>query len=132
MLLNHSEQGSRRAASQTLGEEYTDIWQSSSSNTNLPPPLPQRTRYLLLSLLPAYVLRRYGQSQSIAHGYPTLSKWLKEAPSALNVLAEVNLAIFYLSGTYYSLAKRLLGIRYVSTMSNVPPMILTYPGIHSH
>jgi hypothetical protein len=38
---------------------------------------------------------------------------LKSLPVGLEVVTEINLAIFYLRGTYYDVVKRVLGIRHV-------------------
>jgi len=42
-----------------------------------------------------------------------MASTLHVLPVCLEVAAEVNLAIFYLRGTYYDLTKRILGIRHV-------------------
>lgn len=42
-----------------------------------------------------------------------MAKWLKRLPSALNILTEINLAIFYLRGNYYDFVKRVMGVHYV-------------------
>lgn len=100
-------------ATQTLGEEYTDIWQYSSSR-QASPPLPQaRAGLILLPILSAYILGRWGNALSVGTRYPRIGVLLKRLPTILEVVAEINLAIFYLRGTYYDLVKRLLGIRHV-------------------
>ncbi|TFY72232.1 hypothetical protein EVG20_g760 [Dentipellis fragilis] len=82
---------------QTLGEEYTDIW-----------PHPSRSRspriragLILLPTLPAYILSRLGPSLSSRH--ERLKKVLRAIVEGLEITSEVNLAIFYLRGTYYDL-----------------------------
>lgn len=94
-----------------MGEEYTGIWLH-STRTDKPPSLALRAALVLLPTLPSYILTRWGS------GLPTdsrLSSILRKLPPALEVLSEINLAVFYLRGTYYALAKRLLGVRYVSS-----------------
>jgi len=49
--------------------------------------------------------------------FPRLAKLLKLLPSLVDVATEINLAIFYLRGTYYDLSKRLLGIQLVRLFS---------------
>jgi peroxin-10 len=41
---------------------------------------------------------------------------MKSLPLLLDIASEVNLAIFYLKGTYYDLAKRVLGVRQVGSV----------------
>jgi len=102
-------------ATQTLGEEYTDIWQHSSTHLT-PPSSRARVVLILLPTLSAYVLGRWGSTSSLSERYPSLRKLLKTLPVGLEVLAEINLAFFYLRGTYYDIVKRLLGIRYVRSL----------------
>ncbi|KZT06250.1 uncharacterized protein LAESUDRAFT_679709 [Laetiporus sulphureus 93-53] len=103
-------------ATQTLGEEYTDIWQRSSRQHRLP---SQRARIalVLLPALPSYILARSGSSlpQSTNLGY-----LLRKLPPTSEVLSEINLAAFYFRGVYYDLVKRLLGIQYISTIPEDP------------
>ena len=101
-------------AIQTLGEEYTDIWYNSSYTGTVPPPPSLRAALLFLSLVPSYVLGRWGQSASLQHRHPNIAKWMRRVPAVLETVSEMNLAIFYMRGTYYSLMKRLVGVRYVS------------------
>lgn len=88
---------------QTLGEEYTDIWQHTSDPRH---PLSFRHRLLLILVpaLPSFVVARYGGG---------VLGPVQQIANALEVLAEVNLAIFYLKGIYYDLVRRVLGIKYV-------------------
>ena len=95
--------------SQTLGEEYTDIWLHSSRERRRPSPR-LRAALILLPTLPSYILSRWGTSLSQTS---LIGSTLRKIPTAMEVLSEINLAIFYLRGTYYSLVKRLLGIKYV-------------------
>jgi hypothetical protein len=91
---------------QTLGEEYTDIWQHPSRSRSL----RIRTALVLLPTLPAYALTRWGSRLS---SHSRLAEALRLLPNALEIATEVNLAIFYLRGTYYDLTKRILRIRQV-------------------
>lgn len=70
-----------------------------------------RVALIFLSTLPSYVLARWGSGLSNLE--PRIAKLLKALPTALEVVAEINLAVFYLKGTYYDVGKRLLGVRYV-------------------
>ncbi|KAH9927507.1 Pex12 amino terminal region-domain-containing protein [Epithele typhae] len=102
--------------SQTLGEEYTDIWlHPSRTRRRLNPRL--RAALVLLPTLPSYLLHKWGASLSQTS---LIGATLRNIPTLLEVLAEVNLAIFYLRGTYYNLVKRLLGIKYISAIPGNP------------
>ncbi|PPQ98900.1 hypothetical protein CVT24_003531 [Panaeolus cyanescens] len=107
-------------AVQTLGEEYTDIWQYSSLTKTLPPAPLIRIFLIISSSLPVYILGRWGQNATTIRNHPKLAVWLRRLPSALEIASEINLAIFYLRGTYYDLAKRLLGIRQVTSIPQNP------------
>nr|GAT57528.1 peroxisome assembly protein PER8 [Mycena chlorophos] len=107
-------------ATQTLGEEYTDIWQYSSLHRAVPPPALMRATLVLLPTLPGYLVARMDDWLPM-HRIP--AKWrttLKQIPSILEVLAELNLAAFYIQGVYYDLVKRVLGIRKVSSTPHNP------------
>jgi len=88
---------------QTLGEEYTDIWQH-TSDPKLPLSFRRRLLLILVPALPSYIVARYDGG---------VMRRVKQIVNALEVLAEANLAIFYLKGIYYDLVKRVLGIKYV-------------------
>ncbi|KAJ7071378.1 hypothetical protein C8F01DRAFT_1110289 [Mycena amicta] len=75
----------------------------------IPPPPLMRAALVLLPTLPGYLLGR-------------LDDWLPQngrpparMPGILQVLTELNLAVFYIQGVHYDLVKRLLGIRKVKT-----------------
>lgn len=106
-------------ATQTLGEEYTDIWQYSSFSYSTPSSRA-RVALILLPTLSAYVLGRRGSTSSFGERYPAIGKLLKMLPVGLEVLAEINLAVFYLRGTYYDIVKRLFGIRHLSSIPENP------------
>jgi len=108
------------AATQTLGEEYTDIWQYSSHERGVPPSVSTRTILILSSLLPSYALGRWGHSATLNIRHPEIARWLRIVPTAVDIATEINLAIFYLKGTYYSLIKRLIGIQHISSIPQDP------------
>lgn len=96
-------------AAQTLGEEYTDIWQSTASGVGV--SQSRRLAFIFLPVLPAYVAARL--NVRYPPGDSTLGKVRQSLPTTLEIAGEINLALFYLRGVYYDLVKRLLGIRYV-------------------
>ena len=100
-------------ATQTLGEEYTGIWQYSPSAQTVPPSSFVRTTLIILSLVPSYFIGRLGQNAVLNNRHPNVTKWLDRLPSVLDVVTEIHLAVFYLKGKYYDLVKRILGIHHV-------------------
>ncbi|EPQ61390.1 hypothetical protein GLOTRDRAFT_102715 [Gloeophyllum trabeum ATCC 11539] len=104
-------------AVQTLGEEYTDIWLHSSS-TNRRPSAELRAALILLPTLPWYLLARFGSALQDNSSF--LTAIVRRLPTAIEVISEINLAIFYLRGTYYDLSKRILGIRQLSSIPEDP------------
>ena len=109
----HHSQTYYSVATQTLGEEYTGIWQYSPSAQSVPPSSLVRTTLIILSLVPSYFIGRLRQNVTLNNRYPNVAKWLKGLPSALDVVTEIHLAIFYLRGSYYDLVKRILAIHHV-------------------
>ncbi|KAH9921442.1 peroxisome assembly protein per8 [Fomitopsis serialis] len=104
-------------ATQTLGEEYTDIWIHSMHSEGVP-PWRARAALVLLPTLPSYALARWGSYLA-----PTsrLTSLVRKLPTLLEIISEVNLAMFYFRGTYYDLVKRMLGIRYVNLGNSSRP-----------
>jgi len=119
-LLNSATMASRQE--QTLGEEYTGIWQYSPTTQTFPPSSLIRTILIILSLAPSHFIRRLGQNVALNNRHPNMAKWLKRLPSALDILTEINLAIFYLRGNYYDFVKRVMGVHYISPIPEDPHM----------
>ena len=116
------------AATQTLGEEYTGIWQYSPSTQTVPPSSLVRTALIILSLVPSYFIARLGQNVSLNNRHPNAAKWLNRLPSTLDVVTEIHLALFYLRGNYYDLVKRILGIHHVCVLHlYILVLILIFP-----
>lgn len=105
-------------AAQTLGEEYTDIWQSTASGVGV--SQRRRLALILLPILPTYVAARL--NVRYPPGDSTLGKVRKSLPATLEIAGEVNLALFYLRGAYYDLVKRIFGIQYVRGLRRSPFM----------
>ena len=111
-------------AAQTLGEEYTDIWQSTTRGVGV--SKRRRLALILLPTLPVYVAAKL--NVQYPPGDSTLGKVRKSLPTTLEIAGEVNLALFYLRGVYYGLLKRVLGIRYVC---DVQPHALWISGLRT-
>jgi len=73
---------------------------------------------MLLPTLPSYILARWGSG--LANMEPRIAALLRALPTTFEVTSEINLAIFYLRGTYYDVAKRLFGIRHLSSLPANP------------
>jgi len=110
--------GSQQAwvTAQTLGEEYTDIWQSTSSGAGV--SQSRRLALILLPVLPVYIAARL--NTRYPPGDSTIGRVRQSLPVTLEVAGEINLALFYLRGVYYDLVKRVLGIRYHSSVAENP------------
>lgn len=107
-----------QTATQTLGEEYTDIWQYSSRRGQLPPSVRRRFGLIFLSVFPSYILAKLGSNNALNQQNPELGSWLRNVQKVLSISTEVNLALFYLRGTYYDPMKRVLGIQQVEFTAN--------------
>ncbi|KAK3699490.1 peroxisome biogenesis factor 10 [Vermiconidia calcicola] len=125
----------------TLGEEYTDVVQIEDPTHRLP-SITRRSGYILSSVLLPYTLTRFlpafrrrlrakleaslhkahlrrasdsKQPRSpIFHMQEYILKHL-DAITSPSPLYALSLAIFYFTGVYYSLSKRLFGLRYIFT-----------------
>lgn len=75
-----------------------------------------RLAIILLPLLPSYAQARLWPSENNS----VVSRIVRRVPTVLEVLSELNLAVFYLRGTYYTLTRRILGVRYISSTPEDP------------
>ncbi|KAH6917129.1 peroxisome assembly protein per8 [Coprinopsis sp. MPI-PUGE-AT-0042] len=107
-------------ATQTLGEEYTDIWQYDSRRGRFPASLPWRANLIALSVLPPYLLAKISSNARLASERPAMVSWLKKLSKVFSIASEVNLALFYLRGSYYDPVKRLLQMRNLSSLPENP------------
>ncbi|CCX32313.1 Pex12 amino terminal region-domain-containing protein [Pyronema domesticum] len=106
----------------TLGEEYCDILYTPST-------LNQRAGWVATSVIGQYVLTkslpkiRAKLRRKLTGTKSTVGKYVLEHLDTLfspeNILA-VHLGVFYFSGNYYHLSKRLWGLRYVFTQRLQP------------
>ncbi|KAF1987775.1 peroxisome biosynthesis protein-like protein [Aulographum hederae CBS 113979] len=123
----------------TLGEEYCDIVQVEDDTLRLP-PISRRAGYILTTILLPYSLNRIlpilrrrvrakleaNQRKALRKGgagaKPTTSTRLQayilanlDTITSPSPLYAVSLAVFYFTGAYYHLGKRLWGLRYIFT-----------------
>ncbi|KAI5795134.1 peroxisome biosynthesis protein-like protein [Geopyxis carbonaria] len=115
----------------TLGEEYCDILHVTSTGSM--PSARRRAGYVLTSALAPYILakalpklrarlRRKLTLKSVEEAGPVrkyVLEHLDTITSTQTVLA-VHLGVFYFSGAYYSIPKRLWAMRYVFTKRLAP------------
>lgn len=124
----------------TLGEEYCNIIQISDSSLRLP-PLCRRAGYILSTVLLPYTLTRLlpafrnrirlkleanlwrksktpnASSSQLLQSYLLNNLYTITSPSPIYALT---LSIFYFTGSYYHLSKRLFGLRYIFTKRLAP------------
>lgn len=111
---------------QTLGEEYVNVLQVDSSLKNLPSKWRRLVDILLQTFGCYFVLRlqRMVENQvnlftAVAEKFgsqsqqATVAAYLPIVFKFITVLQRINLIIFYFNGSYYTIPKRLAGIRYV-------------------
>ena len=119
----------------TLGEEYCDIIQVEGASEVLP-SLARRSSYIVSSILLPYLLdrilpairsflrphleRKIAAQQAKREPHPALPLRIQTYVldnlsniTSLSSFHAVGLAVFYFSGAYYHLSKRILGLRYV-------------------
>ena len=126
----------------TLGEEYCDMVQVEDHTLRLP-SLHRRAGYIVATVLLPYwltrvlpslrqclrlrleaSLRRRGEKHSVklstsARAQAYLLAHLDSVTSTSSIYA-INLAVFYFTGAYYEIGKRLWGLRYIFTR-RIPP-----------
>lgn len=113
----------------TLGEEYTDLFYTTADGSQIPSAL-RRSGYvfsnalmpvLALRILPKFKQRLQAviQRQESQGSGKWMSVLLDNIPSLQTILS-VHLAIFYFTGSYYQLSKRIFGLRYVSIIRFMP------------
>lgn len=99
----------------TLGEEYVDLMYVNRSRQRFPPLVSKIGFIFSYALLP-YIISRVVKRWRANHdegeeGYAT--KILSSYTKVLDVLMNLHIAVFYFLGQYYSLSKRIFGLRYV-------------------
>jgi len=120
---------------QTLGEEYCDVVQAEDDTLRLP-SIARRVGYIVTTILLPYSLNRIlpafrrriraklerNLRKPIAKGGASSSRTLQsyvlanlETVTSPAPVYAVSLAVFYFSGAYYHLGKRIWGLRYIFT-----------------
>lgn len=120
---------------QTLGEEYCDIIQV-DGNRIIPSSSVQRFLLIFWQILVPYLCSKMsvhidrflrpraqtlqGKESIKEETRKALAAWLPRIKSLLNVLQRVHIAIFYFSGSYYHIPKRIVDIKYVRNGRELP------------
>ena len=126
----------------TLGEEYCDVYQIENQSRQLP-SIGRRTGYILSAVLLPYTLSKVLPSlrsrirlkiennlcraprSSQASSIYQLQSYLLENLSTITSISTspiyaIFLAIFYFTGSYYHISKRLFGLRYIFSKRLAP------------
>ena len=126
----------------TLGEEYCDVHQIESQSRRLP-AIGRRTGYVLSAVLLPYTLSKFlpglrsrirlkiesnlsrAPKSSRASLFHRLQYYLLENLSTIlsvstSPIYAISLAVFYFTGSYYHLSKRLFGLRYIFSKHLAP------------
>ena len=123
----------------TLGEEYCDIYQIENNSQRLP-AIGRRAGYVLSTILLPYILSkvlpslrsriRLGLESHLSHALKPSVKYRIQQYILANLstitsistspVYAVSLAVFYFSGSYYHLSKRLFGLRYIFSKHLAP------------
>lgn len=126
----------------TLGEEYCDVYQIESHSRRLPAIGP-RTGYVFSAVLLPYTLSKFlpslrsrillkiesnlsraPKSSRASLVYRVQSYLLDNLSTILSVstspIYAISLAVFYFTGSYYHLSKRLFGLRYIFSKHLAP------------
>jgi peroxin-10 len=72
-----------------------------------------RSVLILSSTIPPFLISRLTPRLTGMFPNSRVAAILRHLPQTLDIISEINLAIFYFSGTYYDLAKRIFRIRHV-------------------
>lgn len=105
----------------TLGEEYIDVMYVSRSGKRLPKLLPKIGfifSYAVLPYLITRVIRHYkpkdeDEMKNVDSKKRIFYEFLSSYNKVLDTLMNLHIALFYFQGEFYSLSKRIFGLRYV-------------------
>lgn len=106
--------------SRTLGEEYTDLLYVSRNGRKIPKVIQRLGFILSYAILPYFLsrfLRRHFKHNEDDEKKIGEVSWRSKLAnisysSVMDLLINCHLAIFYLTGSYYQLSKRVFGLRY--------------------
>lgn len=98
----------------TLGEEYVDIMYVTRLGKRLPKVVPRLLFATSFVVLPYFVTRfvRKWKSKNEDEKKSWLGKLLTSYPTLLDTILNLHIALFYFEGLFYSISKRVFGLRY--------------------
>lgn len=98
----------------TLGEEYVDLWYVNRLGKRLPKFLSRAVFSVSFVVLPYVVTRIVRKIKSKGDtSKDWVSKLLTSYPNLLDTIMNIHIALFYFQGLFYSILKRIFGLRYV-------------------
>eukprot|EP01122_Echinamoeba_exundans_P013378 TRINITY_DN5837_c0_g2_i1.p1 TRINITY_DN5837_c0_g2~~TRINITY_DN5837_c0_g2_i1.p1 ORF type:complete len:355 (-),score=39.81 TRINITY_DN5837_c0_g2_i1:147-1172(-) len=115
---------------QTLGEEYCDLMQIQASRMTAPIVF-ERLLLLFWQVIIPYSINKAAHQLTKATRQPTghtvqarwrflteerrrtLARWLPRVKDLVDIMQRIHLALFYFSGFFYSVSKRLTNVRYI-------------------
>ena len=99
----------------TLGEEYVDLIYVSRSGKRFPNSIQKLGFVISYTILP-YFITRVARRVSTKNDDKPSSSWLVQLassyPKLLDTFLNLHVALFYFKGEFYSIAKRVFGLRY--------------------
>lgn len=112
----------------TLGEEYVDLMYVTRNGKSLPRFVTRLAFIISYALVPYVItklIRKYRSDDKIeGPGFRQwLMRFLSSYTSVLDTLMNLHIAIFYFQGNFYSLSKRIFGMRYVFGHNKDPSKI---------
>ncbi|KAI3402629.2 PEX10 [Candida oxycetoniae] len=104
----------------TLGEEYVDLVYVTKSGRKLPKILPRVGFLLSYALVPYFInklikyikVRKENDKDKDKDKDHWLFKFLSNYFDVLDTITNLHIAIFYFKGEFYSISKRIFGLRY--------------------
>lgn len=113
---------------QTLGEEYCDILQV-DGNRQIPSSLLQRCSLIILQIVVPYLSSKLsihidrflrprvqtlkGKENLKEETRKKIAVWIPRLKGLLDIIQRIHVAIFYFSGVFYHIPKRIMNIKYV-------------------
>lgn len=100
--------------SRTLGEEYVDLIYVNRSGNRLPKLLPRIGFILSYAVVPYIISRlvRKVQARESKDDQSWIVKFCSSYSKVLDTVLNLHIAIFYFLGQFYSISRRIFGLRY--------------------
>lgn len=109
----------------TLGEEYVDIMYVNRLGKRFPRILPRLLFVISFVGIPYIVTRIARRLKSRPEDEKSwLDKLLTSYPTLLDTIMNIHIALFYFQGLYYSISKRVFGLRYAFGHNKGPEKLL--------